>query len=278
MPSYFSNLIPVIFIVAEAMVYISVVHRYLDFRDRNLLVSVVALSISFFSGYIVQSIVWLFHSLSIHSSLLSSYGQMVLSILAFATFLKFYAFSKTWAEKGYALAEADQFNEAIGAFDQAIKLNPKNANLWCNKGWAQLGLDLREDALISFEKAIQLDPNNYFAWSRKGHLQNLKEEYEEAIVSFDRAIDAKYPEASDMVMQRAIAHHKLGRYEEAIENYKNMGEADSVAWHNRGLCLASLGKLEEADEALTKALDINAVSREAWEVKGHILRDLGRHK
>src|SRR5260370_29721089 len=76
-----------------------------------------------------------------------------------------------WYRDGDALCESGQYEEALAAFEQAIKealaaleenarLDSEHAKFYRRKGDALWGLHRFEDALVAFERAITLDPKN----------------------------------------------------------------------------------------------------------------------
>lgn len=64
-----------------------------------------------------------------------------------------------WCNKGYALISQGKYDEAIKAYDEAIRLNPNLAAAWCNKGYACLGQYKYAEAIKAFDEAIRLNPN-----------------------------------------------------------------------------------------------------------------------
>ena len=64
-----------------------------------------------------------------------------------------------WNDEGVVLLRSRKYNEAIEAFDEAIRLDPKFALAWNNKG---IVLELQgkfKEPLKHFEEAVSLDPN-----------------------------------------------------------------------------------------------------------------------
>jgi Flp pilus assembly protein TadD len=57
---------------------------------------------------------------------------------------------------GSALNDLKRYEEAIAAFDQAIRLNPNDATFYYGKGIALNDLNRYEEAKQVFEKAHQL--------------------------------------------------------------------------------------------------------------------------
>ena len=54
---------------------------------------------------------------------------------------------------------AGQFNHALRDYDQAIKLDPKNARIYANRGMVKLRQGKGEDAQTDFNKAMELEPS-----------------------------------------------------------------------------------------------------------------------
>jgi Flp pilus assembly protein TadD len=61
-----------------------------------------------------------------------------------------------WAYKGAALENQGQYDAAIKAFDEAIKLDPNDAMAWNNKGAALEALGKTTEANAAFAKAKEL--------------------------------------------------------------------------------------------------------------------------
>ena len=66
--------------------------------------------------------------------------------------------TSSWTDKGVALSNQGNYNEAIKAFDEAIKLDPQNAKAWDYKGVALNALGKYDEAVKAFDEAIRLDP------------------------------------------------------------------------------------------------------------------------
>lgn len=62
----------------------------------------------------------------------------------------------TYRSKGYVLSELKRYQEALAVCEQAIRLNPNNANAYQNKGNALNGLNRKGEAELAYEKARQL--------------------------------------------------------------------------------------------------------------------------
>jgi len=93
------------------------------------------------------------------------------------------------------------------------------ATVLLGKGQALLNLDSAEPALKCFEEALALEPNNAEAFVRKGMALEKLQDWEQALESYDRAIEA------DQFMTVAYLYrggvcNRLQRYREALESYE----------------------------------------------------------
>ena len=126
-----------------------------------------------------------------------------------------------WFSEGYALNDLKRYEEEIGAFEQAIRLEPNFVFAYTNKGGMLYYLKRYEEAIAAYEEAIRLDPNDAIAYNSKGAALNDLKRYEEAIAA----------------------------YEQAIRRDPNY----AIAYNNKGLVLDQLGRKREAQQAYEKA-------------------------
>jgi tetratricopeptide (TPR) repeat protein len=83
-----------------------------------------------------------------------------------------------WYQRGVSFLRSGQYDEALGAFSQAIELNPQHSEAYRNRGlaWAKKGeLDR---AISDYTRAVEINPedsqayrNRAIAWSEKGELK-----------------------------------------------------------------------------------------------------------
>ncbi len=75
-----------------------------------------------------------------------------------------------WYGKGNALAKLDtpRYKEALGAYDEALLLDPAFSWAWYCKGGAFAGLKRYEEALKAYDEALLFDPSHTHTWYWKG--------------------------------------------------------------------------------------------------------------
>ena len=186
-----------------------------------------------------------------------------------------------WFKAGYFFDEVNKAHSAaIGCYDKALEIDPKNAVAWNNKGKSLNSLGRYEEALECCEKSLEIEPEGAYASGNKGiSLDNLGRAVE-AIECYDQvlAIDPKDASAWN---NKGKSLHSLGRYEEALKCYDNAIGIDpkyAAAWYNKGNLLNSLGRYEEALECYDNAIEIDPKYVDAWNNKGYSLYHLGHYE
>ncbi len=100
--------------------------------------------------------------------------------------------AEQWFNEGVALGNSGRLEEALQAYETAIRLNPNDAIAYYGKGAALEKLGRYQEALQAFETAIRLNPNFAVAYYGKGvALERLKREIE-AQQAFDKAKELGY--------------------------------------------------------------------------------------
>jgi len=83
-------------------------------------------------------------------------------------------------------SERGRFEEAIKAYDEALKLNPLDVASWGMKGVMLDKLGRHEEALKAFDEALKLNLGDGDAWYNKGHVLEKMGRHEEAEECFKK--------------------------------------------------------------------------------------------
>ncbi len=165
------------------------------------------------------------------------------------------SYALAYYNKGNALRDLLHYQEALAAYEQAIHLNPNYALAYYNKGNALYDLERYQEALAAFEQAIHLDPNFAAAYNGKGNaLRNLLY-YQEALAAFEQAIHLN-PNYAGVHYNKGNALRDLERYQEALAAYEqaiHLNPNYALAYHNKGRSLEALRKNKEAQQAYERA-------------------------
>jgi len=125
---------------------------------------------------------------------------------------------EAWVNKGFAHAEMEEYDHAIGAYDEALRVSEDDefaAEALVNKAYAEYE-SRRGDPLETVERALEMDDRMPEAWYNRAVFLNERGNYEDALRCIDNALSLgmRGPRALD---EKARALEELGRYEEAEE-------------------------------------------------------------
>jgi len=90
--------------------------------------------------------------------------------------------------KGQSMLNLDDAQAAAGCFDQALKIDPRNAEAWVRKGTALERLQRLDEAVDCYDQAIAADGTMTIAYLHKGGLFNRMERYNEALECYEKAL------------------------------------------------------------------------------------------
>jgi len=166
--------------------------------------------------------------------------------------------AEDWYNKGYALFAQGKYDEAIPAYDEAIRLDPNYAEAWNGKGVALERQNMYNDAIQAYDKAIMLDPKFVVAWVNKG----------EALDRWDK-VDNRWGKHDESIKA----------YDEAIRlDPMAVNESDGAYWYKQSVDLyeqsiyyPNNSKYYEALWACNKAIELDPHLVKAWINKAIIL-------
>ena len=141
------------------------------------------------------------------------------------------------------------YANAIEAYTQALRLEPKSASILYARGYAHYRAYDDDRAIQDFSAAIQLQPNTETFRARARAYEN-KADYEHAIQDYTQAIRAS-PADVTLRYDRAFDYERKGEYGIAIADLNEILQRfpDSPDAHrNRGLALLFSARLSEAQQ------------------------------
>lgn len=177
---------------------------------------------------------------------------------------------------GNALQKLDRFEEAIEAFEKALKIDPTMCDAWINRGRLLDDLGHHEEAIQSYDISLEIDPNDAMAWTNRGNSFRALENFKEGLASYANALQLD-PSDFKALLGAAVCYAHLGDTKKALEMFTELEQLDqSWVLVELSIVLALAGRNEEAlakaDEALAREDDIP----EAWNNRGEILAKLDR--
>ena len=203
------------------------------------------------------------------------------------------------------------YQEALSAYDEAIRIYPENADAWMGRTDSLWFLKRPKEAKESATKALQLynqslekDENDLDTWLAKAHTfsslawedkTGSKDAYlHSALLAYDRALQIEPRNSSVLLLQGGVLY-ELGRYEESLQAFNKAEElgfspSDDWKWEalgqGKGLALAALGREVEAAKTYEKVLDAASQQLEKansteeqvefWMHQGMLLQEQGK--
>lgn len=144
-------------------------------------------------------------------------------------------------DQGLKYYKANQFQQAVGTFKQAIKLKPGDAEMHYYLGEAYLGLEQYKEAIKSYKQAVKLRPGYVAAYNNLGLAYLRSRQYEEAFKSFEKVILLE-PEYSLAHYNLGAAYLERGNMNAALEQLMILRTIDPQRAHKLTLLLNKTGK------------------------------------
>ena len=143
-----------------------------------------------------------------------------------------------------AYHEAGHTHSSLAAFNEAVKLDPKQSKAWVNRGVVLKDLGRGEDAEESFRKALEMNPNDALANINLGDELLTQKKYQDAVDSYRKAIRLD-PKLANAYYSMAIAFAESGLYRDAARSWRKCAELAQAT--------GKPGDKEDADRALENA-------------------------
>lgn len=163
----------------------------------------------------------------------------------------------------YAHLRLQEYLPAVQACNQAIRIAPGSALAYNIRAVVFLALSNLQQARADLERAWEIEPRNAaYNWFREwARLCEPQEMPDEKIADHLIELAELYPENQKTIhFARGFAHWVKGSYSEALTEFELSLQLDTdpTQWDThfwKGITLASLGRDQEAREAISTSLD-----------------------
>ncbi len=155
--------------------------------------------------------------------------------------------------------------DAIAAFREAIRLEPRFIGARYNLAMALEASGLKDEALAEYREVLRTNPDFVGALNNMGSLLSSLDRCDEAADCFRKAI-ARNPNSAEFHYNLANTLTRSGRFEQAVAEYRESIHFNSQlpeAYNNLATALSGLGRHEEALAELTHALALRPDYAEA---------------
>jgi len=156
--------------------------------------------------------------------------------------------ARTWTEWGMFLAARGEIAPAEGALREATEHDPRSTLPWTALGSFEASLGRVDAARRSLVEALQRDPTNHAAASQLERIARLEQDFAAALSDYEAA-QAKQPNVPVFPHNKAFALARLGRYDAAVQAYREVLRLNPEAHKARadlGAVLLASGDLSGA--------------------------------
>jgi tetratricopeptide (TPR) repeat protein len=157
-----------------------------------------------------------------------------------------------------ALMRVGRFEEAVGDFEQALRIDPNDAHAHYNLGVTLCKLGRPEQSIEHFEQALRIEPDFAEAHHILGSVLFDLGRVQEAVGHWEQAIKIK-PTFAEAHYNLANAFLRQGRFKEAIGHYEQALENKpeyAQAHYNLGIALEQTGQVTAAIEQYEQAIQL----------------------
>jgi tetratricopeptide (TPR) repeat protein len=167
-----------------------------------------------------------------------------------------------WTIKAQLDSGNGDLDHALADFDEAVRLDPKQAGAYIARGaiWASKGDS--EKAAADFDQAIKLDANNAGGFAvtalvLKARIDFSKGNPDSAIADYDEAIRLA-PQQVSLYAGRALFRNSMGDFDHALADYDQAIKVDpksTIAYNARGDFYRGKGEYDHAVADYDKAIE-----------------------
>ncbi len=176
-----------------------------------------------------------------------------------------------WFVRGLEHDEKDEYDQAIQAYREVIRLKPDDAKPWYAFAWYKLGiayhrLEQYDQAIQAYREVIRLQPDYVKPWYNLGVAYGDLQQYDQAIQAYREAIRLQ-PDYAEAWNNLGIAYHRLERYDQAIQAHREairLQPDDASKWSNLGATYLKLQQYEKAIQAFREAIRLQPDYAKAW--------------
>ena len=142
-----------------------------------------------------------------------------------------------WILLAGQMMDAGEYQKAVDAFREVVRLTPDNVDAWFSLAFAYLGLRQLDKAAAAFEQDIRLKPDDTRAWNNLGNVYSDLRQDDKAIAAYGEAIRLK-PDDQGAWYNLGHAYFVFRQYEKAATAYEEavrLKPDDAGTWYNLGI-------------------------------------------
>jgi tetratricopeptide (TPR) repeat protein len=180
---------------------------------------------------------------------------------------------------GLACFEREAFDEAIGEFTQALKLDPKLAAALYNRGHTLLKMGRFDEAMSDLDAAVLVEPALIQAYVARGDIWHKRGNSDRAMQEYDAAHRIA-PHNPVVLSCRGYTWIRRQDYDRALSDFEQalkLNPQDSWALAGRGMIWAVQGDVDRALVDCDRAISLVATDAFPFAARGRVWSAKNNH-
>jgi tetratricopeptide (TPR) repeat protein len=186
-------------------------------------------------------------------------------------------FSPSYNNLANVLQAQGNLDEAITSYKKAAEYNPHSAETYNNLGCALLKKGDLNAAISYFNHALKIDPSFAEAYCSMGNALKASSNPEAAIQNYKKAIHIR-PDYADAYYNLGVTLQENGQLDDALDSHSHALKFKSNfadAHNSIGIILQEKGAFDAAIDSYRQAINLKADFAEAYNNMGNVLRHKG---
>jgi tetratricopeptide (TPR) repeat protein len=168
------------------------------------------------------------------------------------------SFAITHKKQALTLAQKGEYAQALGELDQALAMDPKDAENFTRRGGIYTLQKQYDKAVSDFNRALEIDPRYAKAYYNRALVYYHQGKYEQALADLHKTIELK-PKDAEAYHNRGLVYTQKNDFGKAIDDF-NMAIALNPkladAYFNKAAACERAGRRAEAQEAYAAYLKV----------------------
>lgn len=175
-------------------------------------------------------------------------------------------YAEAWARLGWVYDDVKRYDEAISAYREAVRIKPDYVLAWDSLGFAFYRVKRFDEAINAFRETVRIQPDHAEAWHRVGDAYIRVERFNDAIEAFDQALRIK-PDYAEAWHRLGFAYARVKRNDEAINAFREavrLRPDYAEAWHRLGWAYGGIKRYDDAINAFREAVRLRPDFVDSW--------------
>jgi hypothetical protein len=150
--------------------------------------------------------------------------------------------NRDWNAAAMALWQDGQYsdpNKAKQYWDRALAANSKTAEAFNNRGLALYNLEQHQQAIVDFNQAIRINPKYAEAYNNRGNAYYAQQQYQQAEAQYSESLRLK-PKYAKAHLNRGLTYFQMQRIADSCKDFKracDLGDCEGLQWSmQEGFC------------------------------------------